>query len=194
MKSQFFRPHARVIVIFAVTLLISACSVDVKKDANGKEKNVQIDTPVGHLHVSEDAKASDTGLPVYPGARVLQKENDGDNKSANVNILTGFFGLKVVAVEYETDDAVEKVKDYYQGQLKKYGNVLVCRTSADSSTSFNDNDSKSQALVCEQNSGNNFELKAGIRDNQHIVSIESRDKGCKFSLVYLQMHGKETTI
>lgn len=176
-------------------MLLTGCNVDVQKSANGKDKNVQIDTPVGRLHVSDDAKASETGLPVYPGAQPAPQEDDGNKNNANLNIMTSFFGLKVVAVAYETDDPVDKVRDYYQGQLKKYGRVLVCRSSGvNASTNFNDNDSKSQSLSCEQNSGNNFELKAGVHDNQHIVSIEPRDKGCKFALVYVQMHGKETTI
>jgi hypothetical protein len=184
----------RIVMTIALAMLLSACNVNVKKDANGKDKNVQIDTPVASLHVSNDAKASDTGLPVYPGSTLVPKEDNGNNSDANLNIQTGFFGLKVVAVAYESDDSVEKVKGYYQSQLKKYGNVLECRSSGYSAgTNFRD-DSKSETLTCEQSSGNNYELKSGIRDNQRIVSIEPRDKGCKFTLVYVQMHGKETTI
>ena len=43
-------------------------------------------------------------LPVYPGARPKEKDEDGDEKSANVDISTSAFGLKVVAIEYETND------------------------------------------------------------------------------------------
>ena len=195
MKSSFPISNVRIILTaIMLAILLSACNVNVKKNSAGEDKNVQIDTPVGRLHVSDDAKASDTGLPVYPGARPVEKEDDGNDKSANVNIVTSFFGLKVVAVGYETDASLEKVKDYYQGQLKKYGEVLVCRSSGvNASTDFK-HDSHSEVLTCEQNSGDNFELKAGIRDNQHIVSIEPRDKGCKFSLVYVKMRGKEETI
>jgi hypothetical protein len=194
MKTPLFLRISTVMTAIAFALLLFACNVDVKKSADGKDKNVQIDTPVARLHVSEDANASETGLPVYPGAHVTRKEDNGNNDNANLNILTGFFGLKVVAVSYESDAPVENVKAYYKSQLKKYGNVLECRTSGpDASANYGD-DSKSASLTCEQTSGDDLELKAGTRNNQHIVSIEPQQKGCKFSLVYVQIHGKETTI
>jgi hypothetical protein len=191
-----FTRHSRILAILAGLLLISACNVDVQKGANGSDKNVQIDTPVGKLHISKDAQGKDTGLPVYPGARAVEKENNGDDGSANINLLTGFFGFKVVAVEYESDDSPDKVRSYYKGQLKKFGSVLECHsTGASANAQYGGgDDSKSEALTCDQNSGDHVELKVGIRDNQHIVAIDPSDKGCKFSLVYLKIHGKETTI
>ena len=67
-------------------MLISGCSVNVKKEANGQDKQVDIKTLVGGIHVSKDADVADTGLSVYPGARIRQKDTSGDDKSANVNI------------------------------------------------------------------------------------------------------------
>ena len=84
---------------------------------------------MAQLHVSKGADVRDTGLPVYPGARRKEKGDDGNESSANVNISSELFGLKVVAVEYLSDDPPEKLVAYYTGQLKKYGNVLVCHTS-----------------------------------------------------------------
>lgn len=195
MKTRFSF-QLSLILITAFILLLAGCNVDVKKSAEGKDKDVKIDTPVARLHVSEDADAGDTGLLVYPGSRLAPKKDDGDNDNANLNIMTGFFGLKVVAVSYVSDDSVDKIKTYYEKQLKQYGNVLECRTSGDDTSANvnNDDDSKSKTLTCGQNSGNNFELKAGTNNNQHIVSIEPRDKGCKFSLVYVKIRGKESTI
>ena len=43
---------------------------------------------------------ADVGIAVYPGARLKQKDSDGNDKSANVNISSFGFGLKVVALEY----------------------------------------------------------------------------------------------
>ncbi|HEY1462821.1 MAG TPA: hypothetical protein VGF44_05330 [Terriglobales bacterium] len=194
MNAFSFARHSRIIAILAGLLLISACNVDVQKSADGKDKNVQIDTPVGKLHISKDAEVKDTGLSVYPHARVVEKEDNGSDSSANINFLTGFFGLKVVAVEYESDDSLDKVKSYYQGQLKKFGNVLECHSDGANASAQSGDDSKSEALTCEQNSGDHIELKAGVRDNQHIVSLERRDNGCKFSLVYVKIRGKETSI
>ena len=50
-------------------------------------------------------------------------------ESANVNLSAFGFGLKVVALEYESDDPPGKIIAYYQDQLKRYGNVLQCHGS-----------------------------------------------------------------
>jgi hypothetical protein len=194
MKSNFSIFRWTMMVLPVMAVLFSACNVDVKKTADGKGKNVQIDTPVAHLHVSENADASETGLPVYPGAKVFNEDDDQNHQNANVNIGTSFFGLKVVVVKYESDDSVDKVKEYYRRQLEKYGNFLECKANTVAINPGFGDDSKSDALVCEQNSGDNLELKAGSKRNQHVVSIEPQGKGCKFTLVYVQMHGKDTTI
>jgi len=178
---------------------MSACSINVKKNENGEDKKVDIQTPIGGLHVSKNADVRDTGLPVYPGARKKEKDNDGDEKSANVNISSGFFGLKVVAIEYESDDPPEKLISYYTDQLKKYGNVLECHGSSkdkDDDVEVNPHHSKdSNKLKCEgDNKGNKVELKVGSEDNQHIVAIEpaEKGKGSTFALVYVQTRGKDT--
>ena len=195
MNAQPFARHSQILAIAASVLLISACNVNVQKGANGQDKNVQIDTPVGKLHISKDAQGKDTGLPVYPGARIVEKEDNGSDSNANLDFLTGFFGLKVVAVQYESDDSLDKVKSYYQSQLNKFGTVLECHSSGASANTYTyGNDTKSEALTCEQNSGDHIELKVGVRDNQRVVSLEPRDKGCKFALVYVKIRGKEASI
>ena len=133
------------------------CSVNVKKEANGQDKQVDINTFAGGIHVSKQADVADTGLNVYPGARLREKDSDGSDKSANVNISGFGFGLKVVALEYESDDAPAKVLSFYKDQLKKYGNVLECHTSGHfnvdmkmgSSSSGKDSGNDSNELTCE---------------------------------------------
>ena len=177
------------------TVLLSACSVNVKKEQNGEDKQVDISTPVGGIHVNKDAKVEDVGLALYPGARLKQKSFNGDGKSANVNISSFGFGLKVVALEYESDDSPGKVIAYYKDQLKKYGSVLECRTShLDVDTDMKDSDSGSHLLTCSGSSGINVELKVGTKENQHIVAVEPEGKGSSFSLVYVRTHGKDADI
>jgi hypothetical protein len=181
----------------AALLILPGCSVNVRKDKGGEEKKVDIETPLGKIHVSEDADVRDVGLPVYPGARVKEKEASGEEKSANVNLSALGFGLKVVAIEYESDDPPAKLIAYYKDQLKKYGSVLECHTSghgSDMSVHSGKRDShESKELKCEgDNSGKNVELKVGTEDNEHIVSIEPRGKGVAFALVYVQTRGKDT--
>jgi len=178
--------------LLATALLLVGCSVNVKKDNNGEDKNVDISTPFGGIHVNNNADARDTGLPVYPGARVKPKNGDHDEKSANVELSAGDYGLKVVAVEYLTDDPSAKVVAYYQGQLKKYGKVLQCHNSHGTNYSYNRD---SDDLKCEgDDSGKTTELKAGTKDNQRIVAVNPESKGSSFALVYVHMRGNGDTI
>jgi hypothetical protein len=173
-------------------VLLVGCSVNVKKSNNGEDKNVDITTPFGGIHVNNNADVRDTGLPVYPGARLKPNNGDNDQKSANVNISAGGYGVKVVAVQYETDDSPSKVIAYYQDQLKKYGKVLLCHSSHGNNYSYKGD---SDELKCEgDNNGKTTELKAGTKGNQHVVAINPEGKGSDIALVYVRMHGKEDTI
>ena len=189
-------------VILSSLLSSLGCSVNVKKEANGQDKQVDINTFAGGIHVSKQADVSDTGLNVYPGARLREKGSDGSDKSANVNISGFGYGLKVVALEYESDDAPSKVLSFYKDQLRKYGNVLECHTSGHfnvdmkmgSSSSGKDSGNNSNELTCEANHGDNIELKVGKKYDQHIVEVEPDGKGSSFSLVYVRTHGKDADI
>jgi hypothetical protein len=183
----------------AALLLLAACSVNVKKEANGQDKQVDINTLVGGVHVSQQADISDVGLTVYPGARLKEKDSSGSDKSANVNISGFGYGIKVVALEYESADTPAKVVSFYRDQLKKYGAVLECHTSdlnldmnmgSGSHSSKND----SNELTCEGDHGKNIELKVGRKDDQHIVAVQSEGEGSSFSLVYVRTHGKGADI
>jgi hypothetical protein len=179
----------------AVTLLLPACSINVKKESNGEDKQVDISTPVGGIHVSKGADVRDVGLPVYPGARLKPDTSNGDDKSANVNISGFGYGLKVVALEYASNDAPAKVVAFYKDQLGKFGNVLVCHTThLDVNADMKDHDQDSHDLTCEGSSGTNVELKVGTKENQHLVEVEPEGKGSSFSLVYVRTHGKDADI
>jgi len=190
---------AKLLIAIGFTLWLSflACKVDVKDGKGGPDK-VDIETPIGGIHVNEGADVRDTGLAVYPGARQKQKGNDGDSKSANVNISSSFFGVKVVALEYESDDPPDKVLAFYQDQLKKFGRVLQCHTSkpgGDLTVQTGGNSDSSREVRCEgNNTGNVTELKVGTEGNQHLVSVEPEGKGSDFALVYILTRGKEGTI
>jgi len=189
------KAKALIAVAFAGWLTVLACTVSVK-DHDGDNSKVDIQTPVGGIHVDDEANVKDTGLAVYPGARKKEK-TDNNSKSANVNISSSFFGVKVVAVEYESDDPSSKVQAFYQDQLKKFGHVIECHTDkhgGDLNVKAGHN-SSSRAVQCDgDNHGNVVELKVGTEDNQHLVSVEPQAKGTDFSLVYVQTRGKEGTI
>jgi len=183
-------------IAFAVVaiLLLSACSINVKKEKNGDDKQVDINTPVGGIHVSKEVNPEDLGIAVYPGATLKEKGN-GEDKSANVILSSFGFGLKVVALEYESKDSPDKVVAYYKDQLKKYGDVLVCHTaSMNVNAGIRKHDGDSHELTCEGSGGHNIELKVGTRENQHIVAVESSGSGSNFSLVYVRTHGKDADL
>src|ERR1700683_911204 len=196
MNRNNFAAFGTVATSLAVLLLLPACSVNVKKESNGQDKQVDVNTLFGGVHVSKQADISDIGLTVYPGARLKEKDSDGSDKSANVNISGFGYGIKVVALEYESDDAPAKVLTFYKDQLKKYGNVLECHTShltldmKRGPLSLND----SRELTCDGEQGSNVELKAGREDDQHIVEVEPKGKGSSFSLVFVRLHGKDADI
>jgi len=183
------------------TLVLSGCSVNVKDHDNDGNGKVDISTPVGGIHVDEKADVRDTGLPVYPGAKLKPNSNDGDHKSANVNLSAFGFGLKVVALEYESDDAPGKIIAYYQDQLKKYGSVVQChgkRVKLDDDVPFIGGRKGYVVggnLKCENDdSGSTVELKVGTDDNQRIVSVDPVGTGSDFAIVWVRVRGKQGEI
>jgi hypothetical protein len=182
-------------ILLGAVLLFSACSVNVKKDNGGDDKNVDIKTPFTDIHVEKNADSRDTGLAVYPGSKLKPKAGDDDN-SANVNLSAFGFGLKVVVLKYQSDDAPERISKFYQGELKKYGGVLQCHTSRhDDYDATASNRSAGGELKCSgDNRGDVLELKAGTEGNEHVVAIEPDGKGTDFTLVYVHTHGKDDTI
>ena len=187
-------------VILALALL-PACSVNVKDHDDDGNSKVDISTPVGGIHVDQNADARDIGLPVYPGAKQKPKGNDGDQKRANVNLSAFGFGLKVVALEYESDDPPDKIIAFYQNQLKKYGNVVQCHGSR----AKIDDDAQvvggkkgyvaGGTLKCDaDDGGKTVELKTGTDDNQRIVSVDPEGKGSDFCIVWVRLRGKQGDI
>jgi len=183
--------------LFAAVVL-TGCTIDVKDRKNGEgEKRVDIQTPVGGIHVNEQADVRDTGLTVYPGAKPAQKENSDDTKSANVNISGPGFGVRVVAMQYMSDEAPEKIIAYYDKELQKFGKVVQCHGhwkggSADIGGGKHDG---SKPVSCSgEDAGSSIEMKVGTEDNQHIVAIDRDGNHTKFALVYVRTHGKGDTI
>jgi hypothetical protein len=179
--------------------VLPACSVNVKdKDKNG-EAHVDIQTPMGNIHVNEQPDIRETGLPVYAGARPATKENGDDKKSANVNISGMGFELKVVAGEFQSDDTPDKITAYYNKELQRFGKPIQCHgqwTGGDSHTDIHDDKEGSRPVSCGKgDKGDSVELKVGTEGNQRIVAVKPDGKGTRFALVYVRTHaGKDDTI
>jgi len=195
----------------AMLIALGACNIHVDKDDKGGDKRVDITTPMGNLKVRNDnVEAKDTGLAVYPGAAIKPKNGHDDNK-ANVNIDTPFFGVKVVALTYTSQDDFSKVLDWYRGQMKGFGRYVECKgPSHDNKGGPHHKDDLSKPVECDSEVGVNnegstanviaadgksIELKTGTNGNQHIVSVKPVDRGTEFSLVYVRVRGgKEDSI
>jgi hypothetical protein len=108
------------------------------------------------------------------------------------------FSLKVVAAEFTSDDAPDKVIAYYNKELQKYGKPIQCHGawSGGHVESSHDQYEGSKPVSCGRNgSGDSVELKVGTEANQHIVAIKPNSQGARFALVYVRMHtGSDTTI
>jgi hypothetical protein len=186
------------ILATALALFAAGASFAAPQSSDAQDKHLDIHSSAGDLHVGDDADAQKAGLPLYPGARL---RHDKDNDNANVGLLTDAFGIKFVIAKYESDDAPEKIIDYYRERLKKFGKVLECHTKdhSDAHADFDDDDESNhrpKELKCEgDNSGPITELKVGTERNQHVVSIESKEgHGANFTLVYVHTRGKQTDI
>lgn len=133
------------------------------------------------LFASRNASAKDVGLPVYPGASLAKKDKDGDPK-ANLGFWLGDAGFKLVILKLESSDSVPKIAQYYRGALSKYGKVLECTGNHTPSQGG----SKSSELTCDEDDvPGGIVLKAGTKDNQHVVGIESRGDKRVIQLIYV---------
>jgi hypothetical protein len=174
---------------------LAGCRVQVDKGANGEDKNVRVETPFGGIHVHTDQlTAADLGLPVYPGAQLVQ--GDDSHKSADVHIGFGEWEMRVRAVSYGTPDKRDQVVEFYRKALSRYGDVIACQGNAPVGTPA----ATSEGLTCSDDkkvkvdSGNfhtgegDFELKAGSERHQHIVGFEkTKEDETRFALVALDL-------
>ena len=183
--------------LFAVLCVLPACSINVDKDKNNEgSKHVDIKSPMGDLHVSEQVDIRDSGLSVYPGAKAAPQDNH--DKGGNVNLELPGFQLKVVAAEFLSHDASDKIIAYYDKELQKFGKPIQCHGSYSSGghVDTHGKDELSKPVTCDKtDSGDGLELKVGTEGNQHLVAVKPNSKGTRFALVYVRMHtGKDTTI
>jgi hypothetical protein len=188
------------LVALLVTLcLLPACTINANDKGKDGEKQVDIKSPVGDLHVSEQVDIRDSGLTPYPGATPAPKEDGDDKKSANVNLSLPGFSLKVVAAEFLSNDAPDKLIAFYNHDLGKYGKPIQCHggwNGGHVNYGHDDKGEMSKPVSCDgDGAGEAVELKVGTEGNEHLVSVKHYGAGSRFALVYVRMHtGKDDTI
>lgn len=183
MTTKQKRSFLAVLLSALCALVLAGCSVHASKTADGKDKDVDIHSPFGSVSVhAGNVEAKDIGLPAYPGARPAKSHDENDDDNANVNISSPFFGVKVVVQKFETDDSPDKVLDFYQKPMAKFGKVIQCSGEYHGYHHHHGN----EAVSCDNSGGNEKELKVGTEDNQHVVAVKPRGTGTQFTLVYVR--------
>ena len=184
-----------VAVLIGATVLFAACSVQTKNNAQGKPETVDIKTPFGSTHIETDPKAQATGFTVYPNSRP-HHESGKDNDGGSVNM--SMFGMNLAVAAFDTDDSPQKVLEFYDPQVKKYGAVLHCKIQSGVNSGGYGRNGESPT-VCDHGeatditaalNGEGIELKAGTNSDQHMVIIKTQGSGTQYVLLKLQ-HGKQ---
>lgn len=102
---------AAAVVLLTVSGLLIANLFVKEIRVRGKNQQVEIRTPAGELTVSQ-SPASEVGLPVYPGAALVES-----GKNIEFSALGEDQKVGLSAVKYRTSDPLEKVTAWYQGRL-----------------------------------------------------------------------------
>jgi hypothetical protein len=178
MKIETVRRLLILTLVAGLAPCVAACGISVNKDDDGRNKNVDIHTPLGNLSVKANSDTMpDTGLPVRAGARPL-REKDHDN--ADVNIEGGFFGVKVAVARFEDDGAPREVLDYYKKELSKYGAVVECHGNLDFKHG------SASAARCKERARDETQLGVGSEEDNRVVSVKPRGTGSEFTLVHVR--------
>lgn len=146
------------------------------------------------LHANGQIKASDVGLPVYPGSKLFK--NTGSDSAVDMGFTFGDTHFRLVAANYLSPDSPGQILDFYRKPLGRYGDVLECdhgkpvgaiKTTRSGLTC---NDKKDGHVQVEGNvdSSTDHELRAGTPQKIHIVGIgERQGSNIHFGLVYLEV-------
>ena len=183
----------------AITVLILAGCTITTRDRGDKseDKDVDIRTPLGSISVHKAAAdAKETGLGLYPGA-TPKSESDHDG-SANVNISSSFFGLKVVALKYQSDDPPDKIMKFYRKEMGRYGKVVECTGGFNLNFHHRERRDRDAEVTCNSSDSGHHdykqELKVGTESNQRIMAVKPSGKGSEFALVYVRAHDERDTM
>jgi hypothetical protein len=141
------------------------------------------------LTFSKQATSKEVGLPVYPGARPHKDEKE-DSPSVQMGVWGSTFGFKLAVMKMESNDAPERVAEFYKKALAKYGTVLNCSDPLQKKTA-KDSDKSSNKLTCDDDKPEKggIVFKAGTKEKQHVVAIQSNGQGSLFQLVYVEARG-----
>ena len=117
-------------------------------------------------------------------------QSDSGNFSAGINL--GKDASKMAMLKMDSTDSPDKIAAFYRKALSKYGKVLTCSgPGAEASADASKDSAKSTDLSCDNNKPDKseIELKAGTKQNQHVVGIKLEGAVTTYQLVYIETHG-----
>jgi hypothetical protein len=189
--ARFARELVGVIVLGI--LLAAALPLPAQDDKDsGKTESEKGRHSIGFI-ASEEASAKDVGLPLYPVARP-HKDTSDESAAVQLGLWGGNSGFKLAVLKLESNDAPEKVAAFYRKALAKYGRVLDCGDSS-KATSEKAKSNSTDELSCEEDQPGKGELvlKAGTKEEQHVVGIKASGDLTVFQLVYVMAHGSDSS-
>jgi len=136
---------------------------------------------------SKQASSKEVGLPVYPGAKP-HKDEKNDSSSVQMGIWGSSFGFKLAVMKLESNDAPEKIAEFYKKALAKYGTVLNC---SEQSAKTKSKDSNKLECGDDKPEKGGLLFKAGTKEKQHLVGIQSNGQGSLLQLVYVEARGDD---
>jgi len=204
MKTMTIKSMFRILsfcTLLAAAYALIGCTVSTTHrdghDDGGKGKDVDIRTPFGSLSVREGSMdPKDTGLSAYPGAQLKKSQDHDGDSSANVNISSSIFGMKLAVLKYVTGDSPDKVAGFYRKDLSRYGKVVDCQGNFN--MTFHPREKNDNEVSCDSGKNGNGEykqeLKVGTENNQRIVAIKPTGDGSEFVLVYVRARDDKDTM
>ena len=169
------------IAAVVVAVALPACSITVEKDDRQERADVDVRTFAGNVSVRTNLAAVDTGLSVYPGAQPLREREEPG--TADVNIGSSWFGVKVRAAKYQTDAAPDAIAAYYRKEMASLGPVTECEGNIDFKQGSREPRCRHRLFAHER------QLVVGRDDQHRIVAITPRGAGAEFNLVYVETRG-----
>jgi len=168
-----------------------ALMVGSSASAGGPRAAAQQDKDSAGVVFSKQATPKEVGLPVYPGAKLHKDEKD-DSSSVHMGIWGSTFGFKLAVMKMESNDAPEKIAEFYKKALAKYGTVLNCSDGSQKGGG-KDSNGASNKLQCDDDKPEKggMVFKAGTKERQHVVAVQANGQGSLFQLVYVEAHGDD---
>ena len=178
------RETAGVVLLGLLFVAALPLAAQDKKDSSKTESEMGRNS-VGFM-ASKEASAKDVGLPLYAGARVHKDKSD-ESPAVQLGLWGGSSGFKLAVLKLESNDAPEKVAAFYRKALAKYGKVVDCGDSS-KATGEKAKGNSSIELGCEEERPESGELvlKAGTKEEQHVVGIKANGGLTVFQLVYVE--------